>query len=246
MAAALVIVCAVCVIATYGYGSGSCKRQLPHECSDTFCLHKEIDIPLDSLVQGELTELLSDISLQKRVNIESPIEMLFDCALPNKRGITISTKHVEAHCPSVIDFYQTTLRDIISKELGVDVQPTDLSLPTTCAVLIYDQEGDWINWHYDYNYYDGRFFTVLIPITNEPTCTQFQYRTDDNKIKSVDLLNGKSICFEGNYLYHRASKLCKNQRRVVLSCQFVTDNRMSTVNSLRLRLKDFAYIGTLF
>jgi len=58
-------------------------------------------------------------------------------------------------------------------------------------------------------------------------------------------LNNNALCFEGNYLYHRASKLCANQKRVMLSCQFVTDNSMSFINRLRIKLKDFAYIGSL-
>ena len=106
-----------------------------------------------------------------------------------------------------------------------------------------EKENDWINWHYDYNYYNGRFFTVLIPITNNLTCTEFQFKNDDNEVKSVNLTNNNSICFEGNYLYHRASKLCKNEKRVMLSCQYVTNNEMSFLNKLRLKIKDIAYTG---
>jgi hypothetical protein len=86
---------------------------------------------------------------------------------------------------------------------------------------------------------------VLIPITNELTCTKFQFKNKDNEIISMDLTNN-AICFEGNYLYHRASKLCKNQKRVILSCQYVTDNSMSFINKMRIKIKDFAYTGNLF
>ena len=133
----------------------------------------------------------------------------------------------------------------ISTEIGLKLYPTDLKMPTSCAILIYEKENDWINWHYDYNYYNGRFFTVLIPITNELTCTKFQFKNKDNEIISMDLTNN-AICFEGNYLYHRASKLCKNQKRVILSCQYVTDNSMSFINKMRIKIKDFAYTGNLF
>ena len=33
-------------------------------------------------------------------------------------------------------------------------------MPTSCCILVYDREGDGIDWHYDVNYYFGRFFTV--------------------------------------------------------------------------------------
>ena len=129
--------------------------------------------------------------------------------------------------------------------MNLTLFPTDLSLLTSCALLIYENEGDWINWHYDYNFYDGRFFTVLIPITNHSTCTEFQFKTDKNEIKTIKLTDNNSICFEGNYLYHRASKLCKNERRIVLSCQYVTDNNIGFFNNLRMKIKDVAYIGAI-
>jgi hypothetical protein len=166
-----------------------------------------------------------------------------NCALPNKRGITISTQNVIKYAPNLINYYQNDLCKLISKKIKLDLFPTDLSLPTSCAILIYENEGDWINWHYDYNYYNGRFFTVLIPITNNLTCTEFQFKNDDNEVKSVNLTDNNSICFEGNYLYHRASKLCKNEKRVMLSCQYVTNNEMSFLNKLRLKIKDIAYTG---
>ena len=86
---------------------------------------------------------------------------------------------------------------------------------------------------------------MLIPITNNLTCTEFQFKNNNNEIKSINLTNNNSICFEGNYLYHRASKLCKNEKRIILSCQYVTDNNMSIMNKLRLKIKDFAYTGKI-
>ena len=84
-----------------------------------------------------------------------------------------------------------------------------------------------------------------MPITNEITCTEFQFKNNKGEVTSIDLRNNNSICFEGNYLYHRASKLCKNQKRIILSCQFVTNNNMTFINKFRIKLKDFAYTGKL-
>jgi hypothetical protein len=117
--------------------------------------------------------------------------MLFNCALPNKSGITITTENVSKYAPNLIDFYKNDLIKIVSEQIGLNLYTTDLSFPTSCAILIYDREGDWINWHYDYNYYNGRFFTVLIPITNDQTCTEFQFKDKQNQVKSVNLTNNK-------------------------------------------------------
>ena len=232
------------IIYAYGYNSGSCKMIKKYDCNDDFCLYKEFNVFLPAPLRNKINTLLDNKDIQKRVNITTFPENIFNCALPNKKGVTIPTSKLVEYAPKLINYYQNDLCKYVSKQINLKLYPTSLSLPTSCVLLIYENEGDWINWHYDYNYYDGRFFTVLIPITNNTTCTEFQYKNDDDEIKSVNLTNNNSICFEGNYLYHRASKLCKNEKRVILSCQFVTDNNMSFLNTLRLKLKDFAYIGS--
>jgi len=241
----LILFIVICII-VYGYNSGSCKIKKKYICSDVFCLFKEFKVYLESTVQHEINKMLENSKIQKRVNINTYPETILNCALPNKRGITISTQNVIKFAPNLINYYQNDLCKLISNKIKLDLFPTDLSLPTSCAILIYENEGDWINWHYDYNYYNGRFFTVLIPITNNLTCTEFQFKNDNNEVKSVNLTNNNSICFEGNYLYHRASKLCKNEKRVMLSCQYVTNNEMSFLNKLRLKIKDIAYTGKIF
>lgn len=241
----LFVLALICFIGVYAYNSGSCKTKKKYICNDEFCLHKEFNVNLKDILKNELDSALDNKKIQKRVNIETLPETILNCALPNKKGITISTNNLVKYAPNLINFYETDLCKLVSEQLKLDLFPTDLNLPTSCAILIYENEGDWINWHYDYNYYDGRFFTLLVPITNQSTCTKFQLKNDNNEIKSIELTNNNSICFEGNYLYHRASKLCKNEKRVILSCQYVTNNNMSIINKLRLRLKDFAYTGKL-
>lgn len=233
------------IICIYGYNSGSCKIKKKYICSNNFCLYKEFNVYLKNKIKNEINNLIKNKEIQKRVNITTFPETIFNCALPNKKGITISTNNIVKYAPNLIHFYQNDLRKLVSKQLKLNLFPTNLNLPTSCALLIYENEGDWINWHYDHNYYDGRFFTLLIPVTNKLTCTEFQFKNDKNEIKSINLINNNSICFEGNYLYHRASKLCKNEKRIILSCQYVTNTHMSFLNSMRLKIKDFAYIGKL-
>jgi hypothetical protein len=240
------IILIILIIAIYGYNSGSCKLEKEYICDKSFCLFKEFKIYLENKIGLEINSLISNKDIQKRVEITTYPETIFNCALPNKKGITISTNNIIKYAPQLINYYQNELCKKVSQEINLKLYPTDLKFPTSCALLIYENEGDWINWHYDYNYYNGRFFTVLIPITNNITCTEFQFKDSNNDVKSINLINNNSVCFEGNYLYHRASKLCNNQKRVILSCQFVTDNNMSLINKIRIKMKDFAYIGKLF
>jgi hypothetical protein len=233
------------IFITYAYHSGSCQIKKKYKCNNNFCLVKEFNVYLPYKIKKNINHLIHLPDIQKRVNITTYPETIFNCALPNKKGITITTENIHKYAPEIIYYYQHYLCNLVSNEIKLKLFPTDIQLPTTCALLIYEKEGDWINWHYDYNYYDGRFFTVLIPITNHTTCTEFQFKNSKNEIKSINLINNNSICFEGNFLYHRASKLCKNEKRVILSCQYVTNNNMNFLNKWRLKLKDFAYTGKI-
>ena len=241
-----ILIILIIFIISYGYHSGSCKiKKSNYQCNKDFCLYKEFKLFIPSKILLDINVILNNKNLHKRVSIETYPENIFNCAMPNKNGITISTQNIIKYSPQIINYYQNQLKNVISQLLNLKLETTNLNMPTSCVILLYQNKGDWINWHYDYNYYNGRFFTVLIPITNEKTCTSFQFMDDNNNIKNINLTNNNCICFEGNYLYHRATKLCKNQKRAILSCQYVTDNKMSNTNNLRIKIKDFAYTGKL-
>jgi len=241
----IIILVFIVLIIVYAYNSGSCQINKEYICEDNFCLIKEFNVDLNQTILNDIDSMLENKKIQKRVSITTYPENILNCALPNRKGVTISTKSVVEYSPNLISFYQNDLCKKMSTLTGLKLYPTNLKFPTSCAIIIYEKESDWINWHYDYNYYDGRFFTVLIPITHTLTCTKFQFKDKNNKVIDMDLTNN-GICFEGNFLYHRASKICNNQKRIMLSCQYVTDNSMSFINQMRIKLKDFAFVGNLY
>jgi len=241
----ITILIIIILIIIYAYNSGSCQINKEYICQDKFCLIKDFNVELNQTILTDIDSMIENKNIQKRVSITSYPENIFNCALPNRKGITIPTKNIVDNSPNLISYYQNELCKKMSNLTGLKLYPTALNFPTSCAIIIYEKEGDWINWHYDYNYYNGRFFTVLIPITHTLTCTKFQFKDKNNNVVDMDLTNN-GICFEGNYLYHRASKICNNQKRIMLSCQYVTDNSMSVINKIRIKLKDFAFIGKLY
>jgi len=196
-----------------------------------FCGLKEIDLAVPDELNKRVRTLV-DQGLGKRVNI-----------VGWKAGRTIDTQTVIKHLPELYDWYKS-IASQISKEVNETVKPTQDYLPTTCAVLVYEHDNDFINWHYDVNYFNGRFFTLLIPVTYVNTCTKYTYRDANNQIISLPIKQGKSILFEGDKVFHMASKFCaKGEKRIVISVQFSTDPGISFINRFLMRLKDTAYIG---
>ena len=198
-----------------------------------FCGIKEIKLQLPDALKRKIFEEV-DKGSGKRVVIPGW-----------KAGRTISTGQIQKDIPELFDWYKG-LEGKIGSEIGENVFVTENALPTTCAVLVYEEDGDFINWHYDVNYFNGRFFTLLIPCTfDDDICTEYTYYDKDGALQGLKTKPEKSILFEGDKVFHMATKFCKKaeKKRVVVSVQFSTDPTISWYNRAIMRVKDTAYIG---
>jgi hypothetical protein len=198
---------------------------------DKFCGIKQIDLDTPEHLKDKIKDLAKN-GFGKRVDL-----------VGWKAGRTIDTANVIKHCPELFTWYKS-LEKQISEVIQEKVYITQEHLPTTCAVLIYEKDGDFINWHYDVNYFNGRFFTLLIPCNYVNTCTKYTYYDKNDNLNEISLEKGKSILFEGDKVFHMASKFCAlGESRIVISVQFTTDPGISFINRALMRLKDTAYIG---
>jgi len=222
-------------IGIYMIFSGAFNYQRMSECKEVpieeFCGLQVIDLSVPDSLNGEIMRQV-ETGAGKRVVIPGW-----------KAGRTISTDHVKKNLPNVFDWY-VSLEGKISDIVGEKVYITSDSLPTTCAILVYEEDDDFINWHYDVNYFNGRFFTLLIPCTITNSCTEYTYYDKDNIKQGIKEEKGKSILFEGDKVFHMATKFCnKGKKRVMISVQFSTNPTISWYNRALMRIKDTAYIG---
>src|SRR5262249_4033390 len=156
----------------------------------------------------------------------------------HKRGETISYKRLRLHTKEIVAFYQSSeLRGLISEIAGLEVKPTPLRDQSSCSVLIYDRPGDHIGWHYDYNFYNGRHFTVLLSLVNE--------HLFDQCLSSAKLLVKKPgrheeiptpantlVMFEGVRVCHQVTPLGECERRIILSMTFCADPTTTPLRDL--------------
>ena len=164
--------------------------------------------------------------------------------IPKKRQKCISLRRLQELFPQVVEWYKS-LPPIISKIIGTKVKTTPMTESNSLCLVVYEKEGDYIDWHFDTNHYNGRFFTLLIPISTEPTCGNYQYRNSKEHTQTVKLSNDESLLFEGEKVYHKAKKLCKNQRRVILSCTFTTSQNIPTIEYLFQIIKNIGIFGEI-
>lgn len=202
------------------------------------------DIPVEKFCGLKIIDLAVPDDLKREILKEVSGGQGTRVVIPGwKAGRTISTATIQKNMPRVYDWYKS-IEGYISSIIGESVYVTPDRFPTTCAILIYEEDGDFINWHYDVNYFDGRFFTLIVPVTITNTCTEYVYYDKDGNKKGLQEERGKAILFEGDKVFHMASAFCnKGEKRVMISVQFSTNPNINWFNNILMRIKDIAYIG---
>ncbi len=168
----------------------------------------------------------------------------------HKQGGTISYEELHQTSPQVVSLFNSQyLSNLFSDIVGEQVQPTPINDQSSCSLLFYTEPGDHINWHFDHNFYNGRHFTVLMPIVNE-------HNDNPDQLSSAELYakpNGQEekliaspntlIIFEGAKVLHKVTRLGPNETRIMLSMTFSTTPYASAPKEIARRIKDTAFFG---
>jgi len=225
----VVVLLVVIPIAHFAYETVLYRNYLIRPCpTNDFCWIKKIKLAIPDKYIGDLLELAKTEG--KRLNI------------PSKRQKAISLPRLQSKLPEIVDWYKG-LPPTVSKELGSPVVITPLSQPNSLCLVVYEQEGDYIDWHFDTNNYTGRYFTLLLPITHAPTSGHYEYRAADTSIQPVILAPGEALIFEGDHVFHRATGISAGEYRVLLSCTFCTTQEFDWTKIIFQRIKNFGVFG---
>ncbi|HRD67980.1 MAG TPA: hypothetical protein PKY50_17720 [Candidatus Competibacter sp.] len=167
----------------------------------------------------------------------------------HKQGGTVAYEDLHFIAPEIVAFYQSDyLRRLCSALIGEPVLPTPINDQSSCSLLCYERPRDHIGWHYDYNFYKGRHFTVLLPLVNRhlredrPSSAQLVIRLDRQDI-AVSTPPNTLIVFEGAKVFHKVTRLGEDELRIILSMTFCTRPQASPLKGAVRRFKDMAYFG---
>lgn len=108
---------------------------------------------------------------------------------------------------------------------------------------LYDNENDFIDWHYDNNHTDGKRYTLVIPLVVSPGNTS-EFMIKDRKTNKEKIINipiGKGIIYDGTITYHKISKQTKGQSRMVVIIPLYTNNKISKVNNIKEKIRNNIY-----
>ncbi|MCB9667793.1 MAG: 2OG-Fe(II) oxygenase [Myxococcales bacterium] len=167
-----------------------------------------------------------------------------------KASSSVSHDQIARMCPTIIElFHSEEFLKALCTITGLNLMPCPARDMHAAAIYNYTRPGDAIGYHYDVSHYQGTRITVLIGLVNQSesklVCQLYTKRTP--KPPAVELAiatnPGTVVIFNGDRLLHKVTPLGENQRRMVLSLQYVTSQKMA---KSRMWLNDFKDALTYF
>jgi len=168
----------------------------------------------------------------------------------HKQGGSVSRHAIDERAPFIAELYRSPeLRQVLEQLAGEPLQLSPADDPHAYALYFYTRPGDHIGWHYDTSYYSGRRYTLLLGVLDQSSCRlDYELHTRERAVPvvpgSVQIPPGGLVFFDGDKLRHRISPLGENEKRVSLTFEYVTDQRMHPAWRLISNFKDaVAYFG---
>lgn len=167
-----------------------------------------------------------------------------------KKGGSVSSYEVAAHAPAISALYTSPefislLSTLVREKLLVCPE----SDPHRSALYYYTEPGDHIGYHFDTSFYKGKRYTVLVGLVERSSsrlvCQLYKDdATRETEELSVATTPGTVVLFNGDKLWHCVTPLGDNEERIVLTLQYVTDQRMGPLQRIASDVKDaVAYFG---
>lgn len=169
----------------------------------------------------------------------------------HKQGGSVSFYSIREKAPDILALYRSVaLRAFFSRMVDASLELCPENDPHSCALYYYTKPGDHIGFHYDTSYYEGARYTVLIGLVEQSEHCRLVARVRKgpalNEISEtrISMEPGTMVVFNGDKLWHAVTPLGAHERRIVLTLQYVTDQRMGPLKKLFSNMKDaFAYFG---
>ncbi len=169
----------------------------------------------------------------------------------HKQGGSVSYYVIREKAPALVALYRSpALRTYLSRLVGAQLMLCPEDDPHACALYYYTKPGDHIGFHYDTSYYKGARYTVLIGLVEQSKHCRLVARVHKGRDVAeisetrIPMEPGTMVVFNGDKLWHAVTPLGAGERRIILTLQYVTDQRMGPLKQLFSNMKDaFAYFG---
>ena len=155
------------------------------------------------------------------INIKSK-----DYYLRKASGIDFFSLHNNNSYNGLLElYYSTEILDFLGNVLKKPIQRPPLSDNNASSLLIYSNEGDYIDWHKDYSIYNGDRYVMLLTLVNENSTkddisnNEFVYLYENRNYK-FKMKPNSLVIFKGSEIYHKSTAIKVNEKRVLYSMVF--------------------------
>jgi hypothetical protein len=135
------------------------------------------------------------------------------------------------------------LADLVSYVVGEKVSLAPMSEQYRIFARLYEDDDDFLEWHYDNNFTKGIRYTIVIPVlVDEGNTSEFQIK-DRKTLKEeiVPVPVGTGVVYNGSDLYHRITKQTKGKRRMVIIIPLYSNYEMDIIGHLRQKMRNIVY-----
>src|ERR1700722_2267922 len=168
----------------------------------------------------------------------------------HKQGGSVSRHAIDRLAPFIAELYRSpALIGWLGQLAGERLQVSPAEDAHAYALYFYTRAGDHIGWHYDNSYYAARRYTLLLGVIDQSSCRlDYQLHTREAGVAmvegSVQIPPGGLVFFDGDKLRHRITPLARDELRVSLTFEYLTDPTMHPWRRLISNMKDaVAYFG---
>jgi hypothetical protein len=168
----------------------------------------------------------------------------------HKQGGSVSYHTLVEQAPTILALYRApAFVGFLEAVTGRRLLPCPPGDPHACALYFYTEPGDHIGFHFDTSYYRGARFTVLVGLIERSSSRlvcQLYKRDPTRTPVEMQLATdpGTLVLFNGDRLWHAVTPLGRDEERVSLTLEYVTDPSMHPLKRLFSNLKDaVGYFG---
>ncbi len=168
----------------------------------------------------------------------------------HKKGGSVSRNTIYEKTKIFREIYESnSLREILCKITNEKLELCPEDDQHGCALYYYNEEGDFIGYHFDTSYYIGKRYTLLIGIVDKSSCYLeyelfHKHKYSEIKRNKTKITPGSLVLFNGDKLKHRITPAKKNELRVILTLEYVSDPAMNPFLKFVSNMKDsIAYFG---
>ena len=168
----------------------------------------------------------------------------------HKKGGSVDYNTVAQLAPAMTAVYHSpAFQKAFSQIADAPMKECPSSDLHRCALYAYTEAGDHIGFHYDTSYYKDRRWTVLVGLIDESSSKllcHLHTRNKDRKPEKLELKVGPGtvVLFNGDKVWHAVTPTAADERRFIVSMQYVTNGDMSPFMRFVSNMKDsIAYFG---